>query len=234
LIQDSIQISSRFAYLDQQIQQIISSLLEHSTKENATTLGIRDDIITALSNVIRRLDNANVEEHRRTREMIIDPQRSVPGQSPHSMETITAKIELLGVSDDEEASLRRLVDMKIMQSLRYPAMTNRYESIVEAYPETFEWAFGAPTIEQRQWSDLSRWLKAEDGVYWINGKAGSGKSTLMKHIYDDRRTEQYLRMWAKSKTYGVPRLPLCFATFFFWNSGTEEQKSQLGLIRSLL
>lgn len=56
-------------------------------------------------------------------------------------------------------------------------------------------------------------------MYWVCGKAGSGKSTFMKHMYDERKTRQFLSVWAGNHR-------LCVATFFFWNSGTREQKSQ--------
>jgi hypothetical protein len=59
------------------------------------------------------------------------------------------------------------------------------------------------------------------------GKAGSGKSTLMKFIWQDRRTREILLTWA-----GMKKLAL--ANFFFWNAGAKLQKSQVGLLRSLL
>lgn len=65
------------------------------------------------------------------------------------------------------------------------------------------------------------------GLYWITGKAGSGKSTLMKFLYNDPRTSEHLRSWASP-------LPLVTAAFFFWNSGSEMQMSQSGLLRTLL
>jgi len=106
-------------------------------------------------------------------------------------------------------------------------MSDRYEEVLEAHAETFEWAFHNSTAEQQTWSNLSQWLKTDGGIYWASGKAGSGKSTFMKHVYNDSRTRKYLREWAKD-------VPLCIATFFFWNSGTKEQKSQSGLLRALL
>jgi hypothetical protein len=112
-------------------------------------------------------------------------------------------------------------------------MTFRYERIVEAYPIIFEWVFRDPTVDQLPWSSFSDWLKTGNGVYWINGKAGSGKSTLMKYIFDSRRTRKELATWANTPETDDDR-PLCFVTFFFWNSGTPEQKSQMGLLRSLL
>ena len=57
----------------------------------------------------------------------------------------------------------------------------------------------------------------------------------MKHIVDDPRTRSYLDSWAKiSVEQNTKPKPLFVATYFFWNSGSPEQKSQLGLIRSLM
>ncbi|KAF2643043.1 hypothetical protein P280DRAFT_538892 [Massarina eburnea CBS 473.64] len=58
-------------------------------------------------------------------------------------------------------------------------------------------------------------------------QAGSGKSTLMKSIYENTRTMKNLHEWAGSKRLYV-------ASFYFWNQGTEKQKSGLGLFQSLL
>ena len=57
----------------------------------------------------------------------------------------------------------------------------------------------------------------------------------MKHIVDDPRTRSYLDSWAKiSVEQNTKPKPLFVATYFFWNSGSPEQKSQLGLIRLLM
>ncbi|KIN06970.1 hypothetical protein OIDMADRAFT_108740, partial [Oidiodendron maius Zn] len=134
---------------------------------------------------------------------------------------------MLDVSKPAESKLRRDVHLEICQSLQYPAMTHRYDDVLEAYPETFEWAFHDPTEEQLPWNNLARWLQQGHEIYWVNGKAGSGKSTFMKHLYDDPRTRKYLAAWAGD-------VRLCISTFFFWNSGSREQKSQIGLLRALL
>lgn len=59
------------------------------------------------------------------------------------------------------------------------------------------------------------------------GKAGSGKSTLMKYLNTQSRTWTLLAEWAKGE-----RLHIC--SYFFYNLGTTEQKSQEGLSRTLL
>jgi predicted ATPase len=165
--------------------------------------------------------------------MIVNKSHSDHKRRPDRVAVITAEVELLSVSDDQELRLQNKVQEEIIHSLAYPEMTFRYERIVEAYPTTFEWVFRDPTADQLPWSSFSDWLETGDGVYWINGKAGSGKSTLMKHIFDSQRTRKCLATWANTSETDDDR-PLCFATFFFWNSGTPEQKSQVGLLRSLL
>lgn len=59
------------------------------------------------------------------------------------------------------------------------------------------------------------------------GKAGSGKSTIMKFLLDHTKTAEALEAWAGTKE-------LVIASFFFWNAGPSVQKSQEGLFRSLL
>jgi len=64
-------------------------------------------------------------------------------------------------------------------------------------------------------------------INWITGKAGSGKSTLMKTLINHPDVAKASKVWA-----GKERL--VNASFFFWNAGTAIQKSQEGLFKSLL
>ena len=110
----------------------------------------------------------------------------------------------------------------ILEHLSFPTMEVRYETIDPAHTETFAWIFNGGAF------GFSDWLEGTDeSLYWINGKAGSGKSTLMKYIVDNPRTKLRLRKWAGERE-------LIIASFFFWISGTKDQCSQTGLLRSLL
>jgi hypothetical protein len=132
--------------------------------------------------------------------------------------------------------VRSLVHARILENLKYVTMKTRYENVREPYPRTFDWLFddfAAPALTsleatpERPWNSFVGWLRHGSGIYWVNGKAASGKSTLMRYIYDSKNTRKYLQEWTKD-------VPLCPATFFFWNSGNAEQKSQSGLLRALL
>ncbi|TVY20114.1 hypothetical protein LARI1_G001936 [Lachnellula arida] len=80
---------------------------------------------------------------------------------------------------------------------------------------------------RKKWDNFMQWLGSDEPLYWITGKPGSGKSTLIKYLYNDSRTTKFSDLWA-GKT------PLVTAGFFFWNSGTAIQMSETGLFQSLL
>lgn len=62
-------------------------------------------------------------------------------------------------------------------------MEDREEKIATAHSKTFQWVFeGSRNGSAQHWSCLKTWLESNEQLYWITGKAGSGKSTLMKFI----------------------------------------------------
>lgn len=116
---------------------------------------------------------------------------------------------------------------RIKSDLNFPMRNDRFDDIAAAHQRTFEWALQTSHDEQVSWSNLLEWLQDGAGIYWISGKAGSGKSTLMKFLHRHWRLMEALKSWAGNCKLIVLR-------FYFWNSGTVLQKSQEGLFRSLL
>ena len=106
-------------------------------------------------------------------------------------------------------------------------MRAREEGIDEAHKHTFEWIFDEPGNEVRPWHHFVDWLQEGPGTYWISGKAGSGKSTVMNFVCHDPRTEAALKIWSGTNEIYTP-------TFFFWSPGSQLQKSLAGLLRSLI
>jgi len=123
-------------------------------------------------------------------------------------------------------STRRAI---ILAKLWFRRMEDRRESIEEAHQDTFQWILrDSSSGSSNDWNHLSTWLpRGPNGIYWVSGKAGSGKSTLMKYLLSHHRLPTLLRDWAGAS-------PLWICNYFFASMGNQEQKSQEGLSRTLL
>lgn len=143
---------------------------------------------------------------------------------------------------------------RLLQSLKFPGFNERRNQITEAYEETFHWIFmgdDGPSLQDATGSDLedsdwedsdledvdladpseaswdlfSNWLSSTVGIYWISGKPGSGKTTLVKYVLNHLKTASFLDIWS-------PRA--LTISHFFWRPGNEMQQSIKGLLCSLL
>lgn len=141
----------------------------------------------------------------------------------------------------------------ILESLYYPEMKTRSRNVSDAGTDTFEWIYEEATRRRHdekgnqrysgRWesayeedqvarsgfaTNFRNWLEAaDDRVFWITGKPGSGKSTLMKFLRDHESTDASLRKWADGHR-------LLVADHFFWLPGDTLQNSVEGLLRALL
>ncbi|KAM7199168.1 hypothetical protein V8F33_004643 [Rhypophila sp. PSN 637] len=116
-------------------------------------------------------------------------------------------------------------DHAFLSSLQFPDMRLRQEAVKDAHSDTFSWIFG--DNEDNPATQLPTWLREGTGVFWIRGKAGSGKSTLMKYLSQNSNTLELLRTWAGNRDLSIGR-------YFFWYAGSKLQKSREGLIQTLL
>jgi hypothetical protein len=106
-------------------------------------------------------------------------------------------------------------------------MDDRYQSVARSHENTLLWIFKDPVAHDKPWDNFNKWLRCDTDIYWIQGKAASGKSTLMRFAHNHPSTLECLKEWASVAT-------LVSSAFFFWNSGNPEQRSHTGLLRSLL
>ena len=120
-------------------------------------------------------------------------------------------------------------ELGVVESLLFTMISERQRRITEAHPRTYDWLFEETNIKAPESPGISvlDWLRTGNGTYWVSGKAGSGKSTLMKYLYNHDNTLTALRIWAGKKQ-------LVTAGHFFWYAGTNMQKSQQGLLQTLL
>ena len=136
--------------------------------------------------------------------------------------------EVLGAATEATEAFKMI---QIIDNLHFPTMKERFSNVNGPARNTFDWIFeDSETFLDKQPGSkiaLRDWLRSGSGIFHVEGKPGSGKSTLMKHICEHRETREILREWAGEKK-------LITSQFFFWRPGTHEQKSLRGLICGLL
>ncbi|KAI1303850.1 hypothetical protein F5Y03DRAFT_395807 [Xylaria venustula] len=83
----------------------------------------------------------------------------------------------------------------------------------DAHPNTCEWLFS--TTELQEWRDR-QYLSTQNGVLWIKGKPGAGKSTLIYHALS-----YFERLFADN----------IIVAYFFNTRGAILEKTPLGMMR---
>jgi hypothetical protein len=118
---------------------------------------------------------------------------------------------------------------RVFDSLQFSQILERRHQIHEAYGDTYRWILESTSDRSHEWDDFRAWLSSpteSKRIYWIHGKPGSGKSTLMRFI-DENISPHHFQPWARGKT-------ILSAQYFFWNPGSKLQKTLAGLLRTLL
>ncbi|ESA43457.1 uncharacterized protein NCU08537 [Neurospora crassa OR74A] len=126
-------------------------------------------------------------------------------------------------AEDKTAAETKLKRDEILQSLAFPDLNSRRDHVSESHEKTLGWIFSSK--KHGKWDSFVEWLGSSERIYWIEGKPGSGKSTLMKLLVRDERTRQGLRSWS-----GHPII----LSHFLWISGTKDQRSLHKLLCSLV
>lgn len=121
----------------------------------------------------------------------------------------------------------------IIHSLKVDSIDQRERAIPKAYGKTFEWIFTETQSSDGRVLPLPRfdsWLEGPSSdIYWVSGKAGAGKSTMMKYLLHHPLAREKITKWNE-----VTARQLLRGSFFFWNAGYDIQNSKEGLLRALL
>jgi hypothetical protein len=214
----AIKQTEGFRNLDKVARHLVDRLEDDQSQ-------LREDLEVNIERLSHGQDHTNeliAREHERTRKTILATIYSERGNQP--IQILQGPPE--GTEDLGQKRENAEIESFLLASLRFPTMKNRFDEIEPAHRKTFEWIF-LPPPQRSGWSDFPQWLSGGTGIYWVNGKPASGKSTLMRFICDDPRTASLLNKWSQPKR-------LIRATHFFWNSGIADQRSYQGLLRTLL
>ncbi|KAF5698546.1 hypothetical protein FGLOB1_11970 [Fusarium globosum] len=126
----------------------------------------------------------------------------------------------VGVSQYSGRNFQDQAGKAWLQSLWFPAINRRYETMGSPADQTCHWLF-----DDKNFHNWLNGLNQEryQGLIWIKGKPGSGKSMLMGEAFR-RATRRQAEASTPSQT----------AAFFFSGKGDEPEHSVVGLFRSLI
>ena len=212
-----------------EFQTLKACLKDEGASTAAVVLVARDKLLSAITPLVpameQRVHQLAAQGDQNTTTVIEELRQNQRESSRLTDETTktvdglaTAMKELRAtiLKDSESKKARRIID-----SLQFPEIRARQAAIDSAAYDTFKWIF------RDQKTAFKSWLQSEDDLFWVTGKAGSGKSTLMKFLAEEKLTHSFLRCWAQP-------LELCFVEVYFWYAGTPIQKSEDGLLRTIL
>ncbi|KAG8534382.1 uncharacterized protein KY384_001227 [Bacidia gigantensis] len=208
--------------------QILSGQTSKTQRAQSKLLSQQSQAAGALDQLVESHRQLNIttanEASRMRRDILKDLKQLITEDNRRNLCPLASKLSSLMSEGDV-----KLKELKIIESLQFSAIHEREERIVGAHPATFDWLLEEESSESQESARVSmlEWLKTRNGIYWITGKPGSGKSTLMKYVYQHPKALAALRHWSGDKQ-------LLTAHFFFWNAGTDIQKSQQGLLQTLL
>ncbi|KAI0430926.1 hypothetical protein F5Y09DRAFT_306177 [Xylaria sp. FL1042] len=103
-----------------------------------------------------------------------------------------------------------------LSSLTFPHIGRRETIVGDAHVATCQWFLRKPIF--LNWLDESQ-FSTHNGLLWIKGKPGAGKSTLMKYVLSQIRQDNKWKL---------------VISFFFYGRGEKLERSTVGLYRSLL
>jgi len=141
------------------------------------------------------------------------------GSSQHELGEKTQQA-IKEMIDGQIAAANKIRTKRVLDSLVYENMADRDKSIEDSLfaiqsgsgerRNAFELIFGdwenetGQELDHEEATDVKKasgrflgWLSSPDGgIFHIAGKPGSGKSTLMKFLFDHERTREELTNWA--------------------------------------
>lgn len=173
-----------------------------------------------LSAEIAKAIQASEEQHVRTRAHVSEAETH-----------LTSQMQNIRLSQDQAHTHREQMQRsqqqrkQFLDSLTFQETNLRMNEITASHRDTFQWIFDDDS--KRPWDSFITWLRGDEPVYWIHGKPGSGKSTLMKFLANASRTRDCLTDW-------YPNDQVLIVTYYFWLSGSHIQRNLKGFLCSII
>ncbi|KAK6067839.1 nucleoside-diphosphate-sugar epimerase family protein [Seiridium cupressi] len=136
------------------------------------------------------------------------------------LDAVLSQQTVSGLTSSHLSTQTESAQQKILDSISFPLMEERRHHIAQAYKHTYEWMLQPQGQAHEHWDDFARWARSRDEnerVYWLYGKpdeqrqlilqtirsidsvTGSGKSTLMRFLYETIDGEEHLLPWGQGR-----------------------------------
>ncbi|KAF5235685.1 hypothetical protein FAUST_6916 [Fusarium austroamericanum] len=194
--------------------------------------------ISRIAEGYRKMEHLLQDEGKITRE-------HVTNEATRTVDSVNAHI----TTQAENWEMRKAISsqrQRFLGSFRFQEMKERmnaitdpedacFDRILESFEKTAHGKIesSSDTTEQQTsseeidklWCSFADWLQSEGQLFWIQGKPGSGKSTLVKYVVSTEVTQTLLKQWNPNTR---------ILSHFFWKIGTSLQNDIKGLYCSLL
>ncbi|KAL7905314.1 hypothetical protein GGI35DRAFT_461387 [Trichoderma velutinum] len=139
------------------------------------------------------------------------------------------------INDVRSATYYEAKKDRLLRSLKYESMNTRRTELKPVHEATYVSIFDSLEVDEEldeasasssaaAWRRFVQWLQSGKGVFWIQGKPGAGKSTLMKFLLQHENTQKGVDKWNPNTL---------ILSHFFWKPGHDLQKNFRGLLCSL-
>ena len=212
-----------FTEKSSEIQKTLSSITAANKKLSINSNRKLETQIEGVKNAISQLESGLAHQNATLQRILVASCGSNDGDtdaippSPESMRDLSN-----GLADLASEVIARASDQPLLNSLQLRRLEEGRANVASAHRQTFGWLLN-PSSPMK----FESWVRSQIGIYWIIGKASSGKSTLMKSLIKNPDAVRALKTWAGTEC-------LITANFSLWKAGTPMQKSQEGLFTSLL
>ncbi|ORY57506.1 uncharacterized protein BCR38DRAFT_449277 [Pseudomassariella vexata] len=126
----------------------------------------------------------------------------------------------------EQSEARLVRNREILDTLQFDTR-EKEEQHDDAYRQSCSWLLSTGEDAQSP-SAFHEWLEAPgSSLFWMSGRAGSGKTTLMRYAFHDPQTRRHLETWANGAD-------LIMAAVCLTESGSHVQRSREGILRGIL
>lgn len=207
--------STRIKALDESTQRLIHAIL---IDQKATQRELNSHTET-LNQKLREARWQSDRQHQETQSLLIHHHR----EQMDAIQNISSQSVHIDKSTDASKVIKEILD-----ALWFSRMVDRFDDIKPAHFQTFEWIYSGEKDNGSSSCTFMKWMEGENGVFWVSGRAGSGKSTLMKYLAADDRTNKAFKTWSGDRI-------LVTAHYWFWDQAQNSlQKSLDGFLRAIM